>query len=160
MIKIKRECSSRLTSISRLSFQRRTDPEHPTNVKATSNGEQFLDWKGQRNSKFRRRKQYTSFSWCHYGITWFLQQMHTTQPKCWWSKFLKGKNEILAHWAQYFENLLNTRNPLSQSILNRLTNLPQALQPNVPPSLSEVPTAILCCKHNKSEGSDGLHLRG
>ena len=72
------------------------------------------------------------------------------------SRLFKDRHEILARWANHFENLLNLTNPVDPHNLDHLPDLPPIMILDTPPSYSETRQAIEGLKNNKSAGPDGI----
>ena len=72
------------------------------------------------------------------------------------STILKERTEILDRWAEHFSALLNHRNPVEESIIDTLPDLPPIQEMDRIPEIKEVLDAIKTLKEGKSCGPDGL----
>lgn len=68
----------------------------------------------------------------------------------------KDRNEILGHWANHFEILLNHTKPVDLDILDELPDLPPVAHLDSPPEHFETHQATQGLKNNKSDGPDGI----
>lgn len=71
-------------------------------------------------------------------------------------ELLKDNDAIAERWRQYFNTLLNQRNPVEPNILDNIPNAPQAVDLDEPPRFDETVQAIKSLKNNKCPGPDGI----
>ncbi|XP_064115187.1 uncharacterized protein LOC135221312 [Macrobrachium nipponense] len=72
------------------------------------------------------------------------------------TRLLKNYNEILCHWKEHFEELLNRDPVIDEDVLQQLPRLPLDMKLAVVPTLEEVELAIFSMKNNKAAGPDNI----
>jgi len=69
---------------------------------------------------------------------------------------IKDKKDILSHWLEHFQELLNQDNPVDQSIADQIPQLPIISELDTIPSIKEISAAANNLKNNKALGPDGI----
>ena len=72
------------------------------------------------------------------------------------SECLSSKDEVLARWAQHFNELLNLDRSADMEYIISMSALPTAIGLDEPPSLKEVRLAMLQLKNKKAVGIDNI----
>ncbi len=69
---------------------------------------------------------------------------------------IKDTPGILNRWVEYLNELLNRTNPVDQSFIDHLPQLPEIASLDMPPTFCEIHLAIKNLKNNKATGPDGI----
>ncbi len=69
---------------------------------------------------------------------------------------LKDKQQIVDRWAEHFRELLNQQNPVDPMVLDEFPNRPEIIELDLPPTFSEISSAVRSLKNNKAPGPDGI----
>jgi len=67
-----------------------------------------------------------------------------------------NQSDILQHWAEYFNSVLNQQSSFDHTVLNEIPQWPVSERLAEPPSLSEVQQAIKQLSNGKAPGANSV----